>query len=322
MTRFILSAMVAVGVWTAQTPPPQQPPPQTPQEPGVFRSAVDTVPVYVTVTDKSDHLVPNLQKEDFEIFDSGKQQPVTLFDNTPQPIHLIVMLDLSGSMEGNLPLMRAACDQLFRRLRPDDLARVGLIGNQITISPTFTRDLSVLMAAIPTTMESGQRTPLWASLDEAIGDFSEVPGRRVVLVLSDSKDTGPIKGGRFYTVSEIIDRAQKEETMVYGVGLFSKIAPGMSAGSGGLLGAMADTFPDQSLGQLALETGGGYIEIRVRDNLAAAFARVADELHSQYLLGFTPLVRDGKTHKVEVKLKNGDYKARARKNYQAPKAAK
>src|SRR5690349_3826746 len=170
MTRYILSATLAVGLWTAQTPPQQQPP----QQPGVFRSAVDTVPVYVTVTDKSDRLVPNLQKEDFEIFDSGKPQPLTLFDNTPQPIHLIVLLDLSGSMQGNLPLMRAACGQLFRRLRPDDVARVGLIGNQITISPTFTRDLTVLMAALPTTMESGQRTTLWASLDEAIGDFSEV----------------------------------------------------------------------------------------------------------------------------------------------------
>jgi Ca-activated chloride channel family protein len=318
MTRYILSATLAVGLWTTQTPP-QQPPPQ---QPGVFRSAVDTVPVYVTVTDKSDRLVPNLQKEDFEIFDSGKPQPLTLFDNTPQPIHLIVLLDLSGSMQGNLPLMRAACEQLFRRLRPDDVARVGLIGNQITISPTFTRDLTVLMAAIPTIMEPGQRTPLWATVDEAIGDFADVSGRRVVLVLSDSKDTGPIKGGRFYTVTEIIDRAQKEETMVYGVGLFSRMAPGMSGGSGGLMGAMADTFPDQSLGQLALETGGGYIEIRPRDDLSAAFAHVADELHSQYLLGFTPTASDGKLHKVEVKMKNGSYKARARKNYQAPKAAK
>ena len=312
MTRFVLSATLAVGLWTAQTP----------QQPGVFRSTVDTVPVYVTVTDKSDRLVPNLQKEDFEIYDGGKQQPLTLFDNTPQPIHLIVMLDLSGSMQGNLPLMRGACDQLFRRLRPDDVARVGLIGNEITISPKFTRDLPELMAAIPTTMEPGQRTPLWASLDQALDTFGDESGRRAVLVLSDSKDTGPIKGGRYYTVMEIIDKAQKEETMFYGVGLFSRMAPGMSGGSGGLMASMADTFPDQSLGQLALETGGGYIEIRPRDDLAAAFGRVADELHSQYLLGFTPTVRDGKQHKVEVKMKNGNYKSRARKNYQAPKAAK
>jgi len=163
---------------------------------------------------------------------------------------------------------------------------------------------------------------LWAALDQAMDEFADVSGRRVELVLSDSKDTGPIKGGRYYTVLEIIDRAQKEETMFYGVGLFSRMAPGMAGGSGGLMNAMADTFPDQSLGKLALETGGGYIEIRQRDNLAAAFARVADELHSQYLLGFTPTVRDGKQHKVEVKMKNGDYKARARKSYQAPKPAK
>lgn len=312
MTRYVLSATLALGAWTAQTP----------QQPGVFRGTVDTVPVYVTVTDKSDRLVPNLQKEDFEIYDSGRPQPLTLFDNTPQPIHLIVMLDLSGSMYGNLPLLRGACEQLFQRLRPDDLARVGVFGSKIAISPTFTRDPGELRAAIPTVMERSAPTPLWAALDQAMNDFTGVSGRRVVLVLSDSKDTGPIKGGRYYTVLEIIDRAQKEETMFYGVGLFSRMAPGMSAGSGGLMGALADTFPDPSLGKLSLETGGGYIEIRQRDDLAAAFARVADELHSQYLLGFTPSARDGKLHKVDVKMKNGDYKARARKNYQAPKPAK
>src|SRR5262249_1874471 len=150
---------------------------------------------------------------DFEIYDGGKPQPITLFDNTPQPIHLIVMLDISGSMYGNLPLMRAACEQLFRRLRPDDLARVGLFGNEITISPSFTRNLTELLAAVPTTMERNARTPLWASLDQAMDNFTDVAGRRVVLVLSDSKDTGPIKGSRYYTVMEIIDRAQKDETM-------------------------------------------------------------------------------------------------------------
>ena len=320
MTRFAIILTCAASAWAAQTPPQQ---PQQPQQPGVFRSAVDTVPVYVTVTDKSDHLVPKLQKEDFEIYDSGKLQPLTLFDNTPQPIHLIVMMDLSGSMYGNLPLMRAACDQLFRRLREDDVARVGVFGNEITISPTFTRDLGELLAAVPTVMDRNAPTPLWAALDLAMNDFADISGRRVVLVLSDGKDTGPIHGGRYYTVLEIIDRAQKEETMFYGVGLRSRNMPGATgAGSAGLMASMGQDLPDPGLGKLAVETGGGYIEILPREDLGAAFAHVADELHSQYLLGFTPLVRDGKQHKVEVKMKNGDYKARARKNYQAPKAAK
>src|SRR5262245_16967059 len=108
---------------------------QAQQQAPVFRTTGDTVPVYVTVTDKSDRLVPDLTRDDFQIFDNGKSQPLTLFDNTPQPVRLIVLLDVSGSMSGNLPLLRAACMQLFLKLRPDDRARVGTFGKEIVISP-------------------------------------------------------------------------------------------------------------------------------------------------------------------------------------------
>src|SRR5207249_929132 len=80
----------------------------------------------------------------------GKPQPITQFDNRPQPIRLIVMLDVSGSMEGNLPLLRAAGAQLFARLLTDDVARVGAFGHEVTISPVFTHNPDELSAALPT----------------------------------------------------------------------------------------------------------------------------------------------------------------------------
>ena len=83
--------------------------------------------------------------------------------------------------------------------------------------------------------------------------------------------------------------------------------------------ALVADLPDPGLAKLAIETGGGYFEMRPRDDLAAAFTRVADELHSQYLLGFAPPERDGKRHKIEVKLKPKGLESRARKNYVAPK---
>ena len=79
---------------------------------------------------------------------------------------------------------------------------------------------------------------------------------------------------------------------------------------------------DPGLGTAAIESGGGYMEIRPRQDLGAAFARVADELHSQYLLGFTPPALDGKTHRIEVRVSDRTAKPRARKSYVAPKAAK
>jgi VWFA-related protein len=108
--------------------------------------------------------------------------------------------------------------------------------------------------------------------------------------------------------------------MIYGIGLRSRTAMNQMPMAGANLAAMmAADLPDPGLGTAALETGGGYFEIRPRDDLAAAFARVADELHSQYLLGFAPPARDGKTHKVEVRVTEKDLKTRARKSYQAPK---
>ena len=298
-----------------------------PQDQQVFRVGLDTVPVYATVTDKSGRLVPDLTRDDFQIFDNGKLQPLTIFDNSPQPIRLIVMLDVSGSMAGNVQLVRAACEQLFTQLRDDDQVKIGTFGNEITIMPAFTRDVITLLAAVPATIPENAPTPLWRAVDNALGQFGEAGGRRVILVLSDGKNGGPMKfGERFISVLDVIDRAQREDVMIYAVGLQSRFRGGTMRGGGigpGALGAsLADTLPDPELPKAAEETGGGYIEIRPRDDLGAGFARVADELHRQYLLGFAPPATDGKLHEIEIKVKPRDMKPRARRNYLAPRGSR
>ena len=82
---------------------------------------------------------------------------------------------------------------------------------------------------------------------------------------------------------------------------------------------MAD-LPDPGLALVAQETGGGYTEIRFGQDLGAAFAQVADELHSQYLIAFSPPKRDGKVHDLNVRVTQGGLKPRARKSYVAPKS--
>jgi hypothetical protein len=106
----------------------------------VFRGTGDTVRVFVTATDKSERLATSLPRDVFEVRDNGRPQPITVFDNSPQPIRLIVMLDVSGSMERNLPLLRAASVELFNRLGPDVGAKVGTFGHTIEIMPEFTKD--------------------------------------------------------------------------------------------------------------------------------------------------------------------------------------
>jgi Ca-activated chloride channel family protein len=280
--------------------------------------------VFVTATDRDARLVTNLTQAEFEVRDEGKPQPVTVFDSSPTPIQLVAMLDVSGSMEGNLPLLRNATAQLVERLGQDDGARVGTFGRDINISPVFTCDRGELLAALPGEIDPQAPTPLWRAVDQAMDAFKEGGGekRRVVLVLSDGKDSGLTSfKDKFMSPAEIIDRARRDEVMIYAVGMQSRskrpLNPGI--GVGGLQAALMQDLPDPGLARVAEETGGGYAEIRYGENLAEAFARVADELHSQYLLGYAPPKKDGKVHRIEVKVLRSGVKSRARKDYVAPR---
>jgi len=294
------------------------------QQQPLFRGTSDAVRVFVTVTDGDGRLITTLTRDDFEIRDQGKPQPITLFDNTPQPIRLIVMLDVSGSMEGNLPLLRAAVEQLFARLRPDDVVRLGAFGHEVTISPSFTSDPDELLAALPATIAADAPTPLWRAVDEALDAFGdEDQERRVVLVLSDGKDSGPFDfRQRYVSQVEVIERARNDDVMVYSIGMRSRSSMGRrlpGIGPGGLQAMLTADLPDPGLARVAEETGGGYTEIRFGQDLGAAFARVADELHSQYLIAFAPPERDGKVHKIDVRVSQRGLKPRARRSYVAPR---
>jgi len=292
------------------------------QQPPSFKGSSDVVRVFATVTDRDGRLVTTLTRDQFEVRDEGTPQPISQFDNTPQPIQLVVMLDVSASMTGNLPLLRGAADQLFARLRPDDVARVGSFGHDIIISPSFTREARELLAALPQRIAPHAPTPLWHAIDKALDAFGE-PGdtRRVILVLSDGQDSGTSFRGRQISPAEVIDRARRDDVMIYAVGVRSRTRQAPPIGTsrlGDLEVLMADRL--DPLARVAEETGGGYVQIRVGDNLGSAFTRVADELHTQYLLGFEPPKRDGKVHDISVRVSVGGLKPRGRKSYLAPKS--
>jgi len=310
---------MAVGVSGAQ---PQQSQEQA-QQPSVFRSGSDVVRAYVTVTDKDGHIVTTLQKDDFEVRDGGKPQPVILFDHSPRAIRLIVMLDVSGSMQGNLPLLRNGTAQLVKFLRLEDGARIGTFGKDVVISPSFTREPGELLAALPSSIDPDAPTPLWRAIDKAIEVLgpAEDEARPVVLVLSDGKDSGLTSfRDKFITQGDVIDRARRQEVMVYGIGMRSRGRPQVPGiGIGGLQAALVADLPDPGLARVAEETGGGYAEIQFGEDLGRSFAQVAEELHSQYLLGYEPPRRDGKVHEIDIKVKGSGLKPRARKTYIAPK---
>jgi Ca-activated chloride channel homolog len=314
MIRILASGILAVCL-AAVAAAQQQP---------TFRGTADNVRVFTTVTDRDGRLVTTLEQKDFEIRDEGKPQPITLFDNSPQPIRLIVLLDVSGSMQGNLPLLRQSTEELFKRLRQDDGVRLGTFGHEVTISPAFTRDPAELRASLPRAIAEDAPTPLWRAIDEGLSIFKtreEDESRPVILVLSDGKDSGPLGfRPKFVSQVEVIDRARERGVMVYGIGMRSRgQRPMPGLGAGGLQAALMADWPDPGLARVAEETGGGYVELRAGQDLGAAFAQIADELHSQYLLGFVPPKRDGKVHELDVRTTVKGLKPRARRSYVAPK---
>jgi VWFA-related protein len=236
------------------------------------------------------------------------------------------MLDVSTSMEGNLPVLRSAASELFTRLRPEDVVRVGTFGKQILITPSFAHDADELRAALPTVIAPDAPTALWLALDQAMTTFGGPDERRpVILVLSDGQDSQSLRE-RQMREAEVIERARREDVMIYAVGMRSAMRGRVSSPESGATALsrfpqvmIPNDLPDPGLRRVAQDTGGGYTEIRLGEDLAAAFARVAEELHGQYLLGFEPPRRDGTVHRIDVRLvAQGGMKPRGRRSYAAP----
>jgi len=290
----------------------------------VFRTNTDIVSAYATVVDPEGQIVTNLTRDDFLIFDNGRSQPLIQFDSSVRPIRIVVMLDMSGSMMGNLKILRESAVEMFTRLLPDDRARVGSFGDSITITPNFTNNTDELIRSLWLDLKPGGGTPLWSAVNAAMTGLAHETERRVVLVLSDGHDTGSIGhfGQAQVTEADVAKRGQTEEVIVYAIGLASSFDPSGGGGLAARRSALAGyrDGPDPWLRELARQTGGGYFELTEATALGPTFARVADELHRQYLLGYKMPDRDGRQHQIDVRIRGRTgLDVHARKGYFAPK---
>ena len=149
-----------------------------------------------------------------------------------------------------------------------------------------------------------------------------------MLVFTDGIDH-PI-GSNNISFHDVAKNAEEEDVMVFAIGLSGHegaptrrggvtMVPGGGFGTFGLPRQDEDLVIDKGLPRIAAMTGGGYYELRSPSNLAPTFKRIADELHKQYALAFTPQKLDGKTHKIDIRIKRPDVVARARKTYVAQK---
>ena len=289
MTRNALTLAVAAAVLGL---------PLAAQEP-LFRASTQTVPIYATVVDGAGRLVPDLEQKDFDIYDETKKQDITIFKTDVQPISVVVMLDTSGSMTASFELLKNAAEKFVIRLLPDDRARIGSFSDRINISPAFTGDRDYLVRYLHEGIDYGNPTALWDATAVSLDALSHETNRRVVLLFTDGDDNYSRT-----TLGKQLQRATAEDTMIYGIGLQSHVGREI-------------TKPDGGLRKIATETGGGYFELKTTDELNSTFSRVAEELHRQYVLGFSPKLLDGKVHKLDVVVKRPGMVARARKSFLA-----
>jgi len=302
--------------------------PRAGQEP-TYKVGNRTVAVYATVTGPDGRLVSNLTRDAFAIDDNGRRQDITLFANTIQPITAVVLLDRSGSMRANFRLVERAAERFVDALQAGDKARIGSFSNRIQLDPRdFTSDHGELLTILKSELQPEGPTPLWNAIYVGVTALLHQNGRRVILVFTDGMDSP--QGTATNSLKTVMKYAEEEDVMVYAIGLapagFGGGRPlglpgrgrpgGFGRGRPGNPGVFVEK-PDEGLPKIAAATGGGYFELTSANDLAATFAKVADELHHQYALGFTPSVLDGKMHSLELHVKGEGMKARARKSYLA-----
>jgi Ca-activated chloride channel family protein len=275
-----------------------------------FKASSDLVAVYATVRDGSGNLVKGLTRDDFEVRENGKVREVTLFSNDVQPITLAMLVDRSGSLASRAGDVTTAALGLFDALLPGD--RVSL-GSLTWDCVPLTDDLDRLRQAVAGPAYVDWGSPIWESIDRAFAAMANEPGRRAILIFSDGLNTElpamnippsssnpcrPAQSAARTSVKEVAARAEQNGVMVYAVGV-----------------EVFGRREDGDLRTLARNTGGELFRMKDGESLTPVFTRIAEELHSQYLLGFVPTVTDGTSARIEVRAKRRGLEVRARRSF-------
>ena len=260
-------------------------PAPAPQDQPVFKAATRTVALYVTVTDAEKRLVPGLTQSDFEIYDNKKPVAIALFDNETRPITVAVMLDTSGSMTLTLDLLKAAAEQFLIRLLPDDRAKVGAFNDKISFCPTRGRSPATATSSSRSSRTTSSTATRRASRTRSTPASTRSRASRAARWCWSSPTATTPTARRAAAASEARAARGRDDL---------RHRPPEHYFNGQY---RVRTKPDRGLKKLAEETGGGYFELTRAADLASTFTRVAEELHSQDLIGFSPPVLDGKEHK-------------------------
>lgn len=288
-------------------------PPATPQQQPSFRAGVDIVSLNVTVADPQQRYITDLTQDDFQVFEDGVKQDITLFNRTNLPIALALLVDTSASMENRLPVAQEAAIGFARRLRQQDLAEVVDFDSRVVVLQNFTNKAADLESAIRRTSAGGSTSMYNAvyialkDLKKAVATSADEIRRQAIVLLSDGEDTSSL-----LPFEEVLDLAKRSETAIYAIGL--RAPEGSTSASRGFKEA------EFVLRQLSQETGGrAFFPSQVSD-LNGIYTQIADELSSQYTVGYTSKnpKRDAAWRRVVVRTTRQGTQARTKLGYFAP----
>ena len=294
------------------------------QKPIQFRSSADTVEVHATVKLKNGTIARDLVQDDFQLLEDGKPREITVFSKSIQPLSVAIVLDHSGSTAAQFDDVQAAGREFIGHLLRGDRAALSSLSWDCH---DFTDDMNSLMNVLKAQLPPDRGSPIWSATDRAMSALESAGGRRIILLMSDGQDnqvgmSSTLAGampslagamppplefttmspcvwappGEVVSAKDVISRAERDAVMIYTV----------SVGDG-----------TGELSVIAKQTGASYQQLADYNDLKGAFRSIADELHPQYVLGFSPTFTDGKTHKIEVKVKRSGVTVQARKGYVA-----
>jgi VWFA-related protein len=302
----VLAGALALAVALTAAPAAQQPI----DSGAAVRGGVDLVSMNVTVTDRDNRYVQDLTESDFAVYEDGAQQEISFFSRSQLPLALSLLLDSSASMEERLPTLQSAAVDFIERLRPDDLAQVIDFDSRVEIRQTFTGDQASLAQAIGRTVAGGSTSlynALYISLKELARirvESDEDVRRQALVVFSDGEDTSSL-----VSFDEVLDLAKRSETAIYTIAL-----RGEDNSTRGFREA------EFVMRQLAQETGGRPFSAARIDDLEDIYGQIADELSSQYTIGYLPknARQDGAWRQLVVQVDRADITARTKRGYYAP----
>ena len=279
------------------------------QNPPSFRAGVELVLLNVSVTDASGRHVSDLPADDFSIFEDNRPQELGFFSPANSSLAVCLLIDTSSSMEPRMALTQRAASDFIGKLRPGDAAEVIDFDSRVEVLQPFTTDRGLLSAAIQRT-RAGGATALYNAVYIALKQLDQMKPlegeeirRQVIVVLSDGEDTSSL-----VTFDELLDAAKRSQTAIYTIGLGLDEQPARATLTG--------TFVLQRLAQ---ETGGQLFTARQPTELTNVYTRIADDLTSQYVLGYlsSNVRRDGRWRSTTVRVRRPGLQARTRPGYYA-----